>query len=237
MEPDDGSESDTGPGRGQPIRSCAVTRERMPIEALIRFVASPDGQVVPDLKRNLPGRGVWIRADKATLLEAVKRKVFARALKCEAKAGPDLAELVGRLLEKDALQSLALAKKAGLVVSGHAKVEAALATGTVIALLNARDAAADGIRKLGQAVRRRYEAINAPSSISPFGSQQMSLYLGREHVIHACLVNGAASAVTLAKCRLFLRYGGLPLADAVPDSTFGSDISDPGLLAMTPSDS
>ena len=107
-------------------RTCIVTRESGSADDLIRFVAGPDGSVVPDLKRNLPGRGCWVKAERRLVDEAVKRKLFARALKEGVTPQADLGALVDQLLTKSALGSLALARKAGAVVSGSTKVDQAI---------------------------------------------------------------------------------------------------------------
>src|SRR5215207_6858291 len=121
-----GDELDAGPRKGAGgERLCAVTRAVKPVDELIRFVVGPDG-VVPDLKRKLPGRGIWITATKAALSEAVARKVFAKGFKRDLKVAPDLADLTERLLARATLDALAIAGKAGFVVPGFAKVEAAL---------------------------------------------------------------------------------------------------------------
>jgi len=105
------------------VRRCALTRMRLPKEDLIRFVLAPSGEIVPDLKERLPGRGVWVTADRGLVAEAAKRNVFARALKAQAKVPAGLADQVDRLLADAALGALALANKAGEVVFGTAKVE------------------------------------------------------------------------------------------------------------------
>ena len=107
-------------------RTCIVTRERAEPDDLIRFVVGPDSAVVPDLKRNLPGRGCWVTADRLHVDRAVSRKAFARALKSEVIVPPDLGEMVDRLLTRSALGALGLARKAGAVALGAAKVEAAV---------------------------------------------------------------------------------------------------------------
>src|SRR5690606_33788193 len=110
-------------------RTCSVTRESGSAEDRIRIVAGPDGSAVADRKRNLPGRGCWVKAERRFVDEAVKRRLFARALKEGVTAQDDLGALVDRLLTKSALGSLALARKAGAVVSGSTKVDQAIRTG------------------------------------------------------------------------------------------------------------
>jgi uncharacterized protein len=108
-------------------RLCIATRQVRPVGALIRFVIGPDGAVVPDLKRRLPGRGVWVTARRQAVVEAVRRRLFGRGFKAEVKVSPELPGAVERLLEQSALNALSIAHKAGLVVQGFAKVEAAIA--------------------------------------------------------------------------------------------------------------
>jgi predicted RNA-binding protein YlxR (DUF448 family) len=105
---------------------------------LIRFVVSPEGAVVPDLRGRLPGRGAWVTANAATVAEAVKRRAFGRAFKAEVRASPDLRRRFDRALLADLRGALALANKAGAVITGFAKVEAAIAGGSVAALSRRR---------------------------------------------------------------------------------------------------
>ena len=152
-------ELDAGPRKGRPgaERLCAVTREVKPVDDLIRFVVGPEG-VVPDLKRKLPGRGLWITADKRTLKDAVSRNVFARGFKRDVRVTAELADLTERLLQQTALDALSIAGKSGLVLTGFAKVEAAIAHDDIVGLIHASDASADGVAKLAGALRHRPEA-------------------------------------------------------------------------------
>jgi len=124
-------------------RTCAVSRELKPVAELIRFVVGPAGEAVPDIKRKLPGRGIWITSTRAALDEAIKRNVFSRGFKRDVRLAKDLAAQTERLLVSAALDALAIAGKAGCVVGGFAKVEAAIDRDNVLALIHASDAAAD----------------------------------------------------------------------------------------------
>jgi predicted RNA-binding protein YlxR (DUF448 family) len=194
---------DGGPltGRAGSERTCIVNRRAGSPEGLIRFVLGPDGAVVPDLKARLPGRGAWVTATRAAIAEAVRRKLFARAFRTDVVAPADLADLVDRLLEAQALASLSLANKAGAVVAGFSKVEAALGSDTAAGLIHAADASDDGVRKLGQVLRRIYgdEPDNVPR-VTAFTSLQLDLALGRMNVIHAALLAGGPSENALARC-------------------------------------
>jgi predicted RNA-binding protein YlxR (DUF448 family) len=203
-------EFDTGPGsrRAGTDRYCAVTRSVKPVTDMIRFVAGPDG-VVPDLKRKLPGRGVWVTASRTALSDAIRRKVFARPFGQEVRVPAELVALTEQLLERAALDALAIAGKARLVVSGFSKVEAALTAENVVALIHAADAAPDGVRKLtGAALRRMDEAGIGMSVIQAFKSAQLDLALGRSNVVHAALLAGRASATFLARSALLARFRG-----------------------------
>ena len=203
-------DTDHGPreGRRGAERLCALTREVRPLDELIRFVAAPDGTIVPDLKRRLPGRGVWITANRTAVDEAAKRNVFARSLKREVRAASGLGAQVERQLESAALDALGIAHKAGRVAVGFGRTETALAGEPVVAILNASDGAADGARKIAAAAAKRQTAENAGEIpvISAFTSMQLDLALGRSNVIHAALLAGPASNGFLARCQSLERF-------------------------------
>ena len=207
---------DSGPrdARGATERTCVVTRAVKPVDELIRFVTAPDGVVVADLKRRLPGRGVWVTANRAAVEEAVKRKAFGRGFKREVRAAPDLGRDVEWLLERAALDALGIVHKAGRVKTGFAKTEAALADDPVAAVLQASDGSADGARKIAAAVTRRKMDENAGEIpvITAFTTAQLDLALGRSNVVHAALLAGPASDGFLARCQSLERYR-TPLPD------------------------
>ena len=196
-------------------RLCVATRTVRPVTEMIRFVVGPEGQLVPDLKRKLPGRGVWVTATREALGQAIRRKAFARALKREVRVEPDFPDRVEGLLEHAALDALAIAHKSGAVATGFAKVEAALAGHDVIAVIHAADASPDGVKKITAAARRG-KADNIPSIVL-FRSAQLDLALGRANVIHAALLPGPASDGFLARCRGLERF-----RTAVPEGENGT---------------
>ena len=198
-------ELDSGPRARDRERLCVATRTVRPVADLIRFVIGPDGEAVPDLKRKLPGRGVWVTATQDALGDAIKRKVFARGFKREVRLAADLLPRTERLLERAALDALAIAGKAGLIAAGFATVEAALAHDEVVALLHAAEAASDGVGKLGAALRRSPRA-GSVAVIRCLTSAQLDLALGRPNVIHAALLAGPASDTFLARIRRLERF-------------------------------
>lgn len=203
----DDSELDRGPAKAGSVRLCVVTRETKPVADLMRFVVAPDGAIVPDLKQNLPGRGVWVTATRQTLVEALRRKAFARGFRTEVKARPDLADFTEALLLKVALDALAIAGKAGCVVAGFTKVEAALQGGRAVAVLHSHDAAADGIRKIRAILRDvATETGDEIVVIDEFTSEQLGLALGRSNVVHAALLAGPAGQAFLTRLQRLRRF-------------------------------
>lgn len=175
-------------------RTCIVTRAALPPGELIRFVLAPDGGVVADLKRKLPGRSVWVHARKDAIRQAVRKKLFSRAFKAETRPAEGLEDTIEEAMRRDLRQALALANKAGCVICGFTKVESAIANHTIAALIHAQDAAQDGRRKLAQALHKRLGArISAIPVIDSLKDDELDLALGRSHVIHAALVASAGS--------------------------------------------
>jgi uncharacterized protein len=199
---------DTGPRRVPGSeRLCIVTREVKPIGEMIRFVIGPERDVVPDLKRRLPGRGVWVTATRAAVAEAVKRRAFGRGFKAEVRVAPELADEVERLLERAVLGALGIVHKAGRAVMGFAQVERALANEPVVALLHARDAGQDGVRKLAAAARSRLgEKADDLPVVDRFTAPQLDLAFGRPNVVHAALLAGSTSDGFLARYRNLERF-------------------------------
>jgi predicted RNA-binding protein YlxR (DUF448 family) len=182
-------------------RLCIATREVRPVGELIRFVAGPDGALVPDLKCRLPGRGAWISARRQFVEGAVRRRAFARALKAEVRVSADLPDELERLLEQSALNALSIAHKARLVILGFANTEAAVAASPLVALVRARDAGEESGRRLAAALRRRADDAARGKIVEAFTSAQLDLALGRLNVVHAALLAGRASETFLARWR------------------------------------
>jgi predicted RNA-binding protein YlxR (DUF448 family) len=219
-------ELDNGPrtGKSATVRMCAVSREQRPIDELIRFVVSPQGEVVPDIKRKLPGRGLWVAASHQTVAEAVRRHQFSKGFKREVRVAATLAADTGALLARSATEALAIAAKASQVISGFAKVEAALQSrpgrAAIGALIHASDGAEDGIRKLDALARRNAgnEGLGPDFPIiAALTSAELDLALGRSNVVHAALLAGPASRTFLSRSQILVRYR---LADA--DKTAGT---------------
>ena len=190
-------------------RMCAVSREVRPIDELIRFVVAPTGEVIPDLKRQLPGRGLWVSASRRSVAEAVRRHQFSKGFKRDVRVAPTLPADTDALLVRSVTEALAMAAKAGQVVAGFGKVEDALNRNETAALIHASDGAADGIRKLDAIVRQRGEKRGESPVIAVVNvltSDELDLALGRSNVIHAALLAGPASKTFLSRCQMLVRY-------------------------------
>ena len=180
--------SDTGRGHDGPrARRCIVSGEVMPEERLVRFVRGPDGVVVPDVARKLPGRGLWVDATRAAVDQAARKGAFSRAAKAQLKAAPDLSDQVESLLRNRILQGLGLARRSGELTSGFDKVSGAVASGRAAWVVEASDGADDGRRKLLQFVRRQ---PRPPRLFGLFSSAELGLALGLENVIHLAFLAG-----------------------------------------------
>lgn len=180
-------------------RRCIVTGQNHDKTDLVRFVLGPDNTVVPDIKANLPGRGVWVSAEEAKIKEAVERKLFHRGFAKSVNASTEMAQLVEDLLKNAALGRLKMAKKAGQVVNGFTKLMSALEKETIIALVHAHNASPAESSKLDYKFRTNLEqkSILAPNSdkkpFNGFKTQELSLAFGAANVIHAGLIEGGAA--------------------------------------------
>ena len=181
--------------------------------------------VVPDLKRNLPGRGCWVTAERIHVDKAVGKNLFSRALKMKVTPPADLGAMVDQLMRQSVLGSLGLARKAGQVVMGAAKVDAAVRSGRAALVLHAQEASSDGVRKIDQA-RRATVHLGGPGTpaYKLFSQAALGLALGGTNVIHAAvLAQDAGKAVVKRVVALDRFRGGSPDDRTIVASTGVSD--------------
>jgi len=197
---------DAGPLKSGTERRCAATGTVKPVKEMIRFVVSPEGAVVPDLKQRLPGRGVWVTGARAALRDAIARRAFGRSFKRDVRVMPDLVESTERLLERAALDALAMAHKAGRLAAGFAKADAALRDGNAVGVVHASDAAPDGVRKLASAQRQAGTGSATFAVLGAFTSAQLDLALGRSNVVHAALLGGPESKAFMTRTARLERF-------------------------------
>jgi uncharacterized protein len=167
-------------------RRCIVSGENLAEPRLLRFALAPDGSVIADVASKLPGRGAWVRADRASVQQAGRKGAFARAFKANAEAGEDLADRTEALLARRCLDQLGLMRRAGALALGASQVESAIRARPALLLLEASDGAGEG--------REKFMTLHIgvwgapPPAVGCFGADEMGVALGRERVIHACLL-------------------------------------------------
>ena len=169
-------------------RTCIVTGEVREDAQLIRFAVSPDGQVTPDVAVKLPGRGIWVSADRAILERAIAKNHFSKAAKANVSAAADLPDLVEKQLVARLMGDLGMAKRSGMLVTGFDSVSRALESHHKPGLLiEARDGSADGRRKLFGIARAQGVSLAIVDCLT---CEELSLALGLGNVIHAALKAG-----------------------------------------------
>lgn len=171
--------------RDLPERRCIVTGDVQPKAGLVRFVVSPEGQVFPDLAEKLPGRGIWVTADRDMIARAVKKGLFSRAAKAQVTAADNLADMVEAGLARRVVDLISLTRKAGRAVAGFEKVKGWLADGKAKVLLQASDGSERGKGKLWTPEGGRWFGCLTAS--------ELGLAFGRDSVIHGALGAGGLS--------------------------------------------
>ncbi|HMS93829.1 MAG TPA: RNA-binding protein [Tabrizicola sp.] len=190
-----------------PERKCIATGESQPKAGLIRFVSDPDGQIVPDVLGKLPGRGIYVSADRAALDKAVKKNLFSRAARQQVKMPEGLADLVETLVAQRVVELLSMARKAGEAVTGYEKVKDWLVKGTAATLIQASDGSERGKTKLHAPEGER-------GFVGCLTAGEIGLAFGRERAIHAALAaGGLRTRVVEEAAKLAGLRGHLPVRD------------------------
>ena len=193
-----------------PERTCILSRRTAPREELIRLALGPDGEVAPDVRARAPGRGAWIGVSRAELDAAhAKGKLkgaLQRAFKTnEVEIPLNLGERAEQALRQAVLDRLGMEARAGNLINGAERVEAAARAGKVHLLLHALDAGDDGRKRIDQAWR--VGGGSQQGVIFPEGRTILSMALGRENVVHVALTDPAAASRVqhaLARWRAFI---------------------------------
>lgn len=204
--------------RTAPLRRCIATGRSLPQAELLRFVVAPDGELVFDLTGKLPGRGLWVSAQRAALEKACKRNLFAKAARSQVRLPQALPDLVEGGLRRRCLDMLGLARRAGLVAAGFEKAKARLAAGEAALLLQAADGADDGRDKLaalGRAVRPDLAVFRL------FAAVELGRVLGRDRGVHLALKAGTMTERLTAELR---RYRSVAAADGIQQDVVGRDV-------------
>jgi hypothetical protein len=186
-------------------RRCIVMRESAPRAGLIRFVLGPDAAVVPDLAENLPGRGVWVSAERAAVETARAKNIFAHAFRAPARPPADLTARVERLLAERCIGLIGMARRADQIFVGRDQVKAAIGQGGAALLLAASDSEGrDAVELAARFGGERFSVLT---------SAELGVALGREGIVHMGVKPGRL-AETLA--RELRRLEGLRAAEANP---------------------
>ncbi len=182
-----------------PHRRCIATGESLPVERLVRFVVGPGDVLVPDIDARLPGRGLWLSAERAMIETAASKRMFAKAARGNVTVAADMADTVADLLKRRCLNHLGLARRAGLVAAGAEKVRAQIATGRTAALLEAEDGSPQE--------RRKFVALvpDVPM-VDCFTGAELGAALGRDAAVHVALLPGRLTATLLEDAA---RYNGV----------------------------
>ena len=184
-----------------PERTCIVTRETKSEPELVRFVYSPDGQVVPDLRHKLPGRGAYVSVSRSLLEQAVKKGSFSRAFKRKVEASSDLPQLVEALLRKEAVASLSMANKAGEALAGFDTIAAEAVKRGFIGFLHGADASEQGLQKLERIAMSKSSPLYRSLTID-----ELSTALSRENTVHVALKPSPVSRGVLARLKRLDAY-------------------------------
>ncbi|MEE9389186.1 MAG: RNA-binding protein [Paracoccaceae bacterium] len=168
--------------RDDPERRCIVTGETQPKRGMIRFVAGPDGAIVPDVLEKLPGRGIWVSCERSVLEDAIKKGLFARAARSQASLPSDLVEEVEKQLVRRVIDLVSMSRKTASAVAGFEKVKSWLSDGRAKVLLQASDGSDRGKGKLWTPEGGRFFGMLSAS--------ELGLAFGRESVIHGALGAG-----------------------------------------------
>ncbi|WP_375397420.1 DUF448 domain-containing protein [uncultured Sphingomonas sp.] len=239
----DGVTTGTGPGGNVPVRKCILSGDREPRGSLIRLALSPDGEVLPDVRAKAPGRGAWIGVGRIALDVAVAKGKLKGALARSFRSGAivvpaDLGQRVADQLQRAALDRLGLEARAGRLVTGAERIEAAARSGKAHLLLHAADAGADGTRKLDQALRvgRAREGSGDRGLALPVGRTILGLALGRENVVHVAMTDPDAARRVRDALDRWLQFIG-PEPDLKPCETAPQGASAlPGAVGMAEDD-
>jgi predicted RNA-binding protein YlxR (DUF448 family) len=165
-----------------PDRKCIATGEVQPKHGLVRFVVGPDAQVFPDILGKLPGRGMYVAADRDAIELAVKKKLFTRAAKMQVTVQDDLLDEVEKQLARRVVDLISLQRKGGRAVAGYEKVKSWLQNEEAQVLIQATDGSERGKTKLSTPHYGQY--------IGWLTADELGLAFGRQTVIHGALASG-----------------------------------------------
>lgn len=185
--------------RKDTLRQCIVSGETHPVTEMVRFVVGPEDEVVADVAGNLPGRGLWLSARRDMIETAAEKRLFSKAAHRPVRVPDQLAETVSELLKRRCLDTLGLARRAGLMAYGADQVRAQAVAGQTAVLIEAADGSESEREKMIAAVR------GAPV-VDAFDRRELGAALGRDEVVHIGLRAGGLTDAFVAEAA---RYQGV----------------------------
>ncbi|WP_197917714.1 RNA-binding protein [Thiosulfatihalobacter marinus] len=192
---------------GEPERKCIVTGEVAPRVELVRFVVGPDDQIVPDIFGKLPGRGIWIRADRDAIAKAAHKGLFSRAAKTRVAAPEGLVDEVERQLVRRVVELISLSRKSGSAIAGYEKVKDWLIKDQAEVLLQASDGSERGKSKL--------RPPDDGAHIDWMTAFELGLAFGRQTVIHGALASGGLTLRVVEEAQRLKGVRGITVAGAI----------------------
>ncbi|MBL8628108.1 MAG: RNA-binding protein [Rhodospirillaceae bacterium] len=194
------------PREDETVRQCLASGETHPITVMVRFVVGPEDTVVADVAGRLPGRGLWLSAKRDMIETAAAKRLFSKAAHRPVRVPENLADTVSELLKRRCLDTLGLARRAGLTAVGADKVRAQAQSGQTVVLIEAADGSKGERDKMVAAVR-------GAAVVDAFDRHDIGAALGREEAVHVGLANGGLTTVFLTEVA---RYDGVRRRPEVP---------------------
>lgn len=181
-------------------RTCIITKQTYEKAALIRFVVAPNSEIIPDLKGNLPGRGVYILARKSILIKALQKTIlinyFKTKLKKEVHITENMEALIDKLLVKSAISAIALGRKAGIIMAGALACEKAVRAKKAILVLHSKECAKNSITKIAQAIHASQQKIK---QIIIFSNEEFKDAFGQDNIQHLAILDSPKAKNILVK--------------------------------------
>ena len=166
------------------LKRCIVSNIEFPKDKMIRFVIGPDNEIIADIEARLIGRGYWLRAKRDVINVACAKNYFSRAARMKVSVSKDLTNRVERLLVQKCQNLIGLARRAGHVISGFAKVEAWLKLGKPTGVLLA------AIDMAGQGGKRVWTWAEATPIIFALRAEELGLVFSRDYIGHVIIPPG-----------------------------------------------
>ena len=176
-----------------------ATGEVKPTEELLRFVKTPDSQLVPDFNKKLEGRGLYVSNSKKLLAHALEKNLFMKSLHLSLKISEDFLDQVEHLLYQRGLNALNLARKAGALVTGFEKVKTNIEKNKVAFIVEASDAASDSSQKMG-AVSKNLETIKI------YTSQDLDTAFNKETTVYIAVLKSDISKMVYQNVKKYQTF-------------------------------